>query len=145
MAAKQVSDRSKILSNDIIHVHEDIDLLDIEKSVAIRKPGISDRQFRESLEKGKYDINYVITLLRIIEGKCEAGKLSPSDLRFSLQQSCKEMIAHLETERDIKTAKDPVLLMTCEKCKNSELIFKSKCIEWKCNFCEMECGNELKK
>lgn len=52
------------------------------------------------LQHGKYDIHYVIKLLRVIEEKCHQYRLSPHDLRFSLQQSCQKLINFLEIERD---------------------------------------------
>ena len=56
--------------------------------------------FKNQLEHGKYDINYVITLLKIILNKCNAHLMSAKDLQFTLVQSLTKLIAMLETERD---------------------------------------------
>lgn len=52
------------------------------------------------LIKGKYDINYVITLLRIIMDQCYAMRLNPRDLQFTLWTSTQKLLAMLEVERD---------------------------------------------
>lgn len=54
----------------------------------------------EYLTKSKYDIHYAITLLKTILSKCDAHKLSPHDLHFTLTQSVRKMLAMLEVERD---------------------------------------------
>lgn len=53
-----------------------------------------------TVRKGKYDIHYVINLLRSIEDQCHKYRLNPSTLQFSLQNSLQRMIAMLEVERD---------------------------------------------
>lgn len=55
--------------------------------------------YGHSLEKGKYDINYVINILKIIVEKCEQLKMRPQDLAFTLTESCKRLIAMLEVEK----------------------------------------------
>jgi ribosomal protein S27E len=120
--------------NNIVYVNKDVDLTSIDKNPG-HSSNISDEEFRGFVAKGKYDINYVITLLRIIEGKCHSKRLSPSDLRFSLQESCKQMITYLETERDVKTSKDPVIHLKCERCSFVDLVFSSEAKNWKCPIC----------
>jgi len=56
--------------------------------------------FRKSLPKGKYDINYVINLLRIIHDKIESMKFNARDIPFTMCDSMRRLIANLETERD---------------------------------------------
>ena len=56
--------------------------------------------FSNSLPKGKYDIHYVIELLRIIHDKIESMKMSPKDIPFTMCDSMKRLIANLEVERD---------------------------------------------
>lgn len=53
-----------------------------------------------SLPKGKYDINYVINLLRIILDQCHKMKGSPRDLQFTLWISVQKLLSMLEVERD---------------------------------------------
>ena len=53
-----------------------------------------------SLAKGKYDINYIINLLKIIMTKCEEMKHNPRDLQFTLWTSTQKLLAMLEVERD---------------------------------------------
>ncbi len=55
--------------------------------------------FKYSLPKGKYDINFVINMLRIIVEQCDKMKMTPRDIHFSLTQSIKRLIAMLEVER----------------------------------------------
>lgn len=56
--------------------------------------------FNKDLPKGKYDIHYVIKLLRIIHDKIESMKMSPRDIPFTMCDSMKRLIANLEVERD---------------------------------------------
>lgn len=103
--------------------------LDIVTSIKEQKDEIF------SLPKGKYDINYVINLLKIIESKCENGKLTPSDLRFSLQQSCKLLRGNLEIERDVLTDQDPIIRAVCKNCKETSFLRKSVQARWVCPNC----------
>lgn len=107
-----------------------------DSEIDFRSRVIKDEELRECVIKGRYDINYVISLLRIIEGKCEKGKFRAEDLRFSLQQSCKQMIGYLEVERDCRTSLDPVMMRECPKCRYSELVVKSRYGEWDCAKCK---------
>jgi hypothetical protein len=54
------------------------------------------------LEKGKYDIDYVINLLKIIMQKCEQMRMNPKDLQFTLWTSTQKLLSMLEVERDQK-------------------------------------------
>lgn len=49
---------------------------------------------KPSLKKGKYDIHYVIALLRMIHDKADNMD------KFSMKENLKRMIAMLEVERD---------------------------------------------
>lgn len=60
----------------------------------------SSQFFRHKLNKGKYDINYVIMLLKIIQDQNEKMKLNPKDFQFTLAQSLQKLICMLEVERD---------------------------------------------
>lgn len=51
-----------------------------------------------SISRGKYDANYVINLCKQIIQKCENEKFRSTELRFSLQQSLKILIANIECE-----------------------------------------------
>ncbi len=66
------------------------------------KTGITENNeiFRNSLPKGKYDINYVIRLLRIIHDKIESMKMNPREIPFTMCDSMKRLIANLEVEKD---------------------------------------------
>ena len=55
--------------------------------------------FGNVLNKGKYDINYVICLLRTILDQCNAMRRNPRDFQFTLQQSLLRLLAMLEVER----------------------------------------------
>lgn len=55
---------------------------------------------KRTIPQGKYDINYVITLLRIILDKCNEMRMQPRDFQFTLQQSLLSLIGMLEVERD---------------------------------------------
>lgn len=69
--------------------------------VSIPKPKNNDF-FKTKLEKGNYDINYVITLLKIIQNQNEKMKFNPRDFQFTLAQSLQKLICMLEVERDLK-------------------------------------------
>ena len=47
-----------------------------------------------------YDINYVITLLRVILDQVEAQKFNPKDLQMTLNHSIKQLLGFLIVERD---------------------------------------------
>ncbi len=59
-----------------------------------------NRIFNQYLNKNKYDIDYVINLLRIIHDKVESMKMNPKDIPFTLCDSLKRLISNLEVERD---------------------------------------------
>ena len=50
------------------------------------------------LSKGKYDIDYVINLCKIIDSQCQSTPMS--NLGFTLSNSLRRLIAMLEVERD---------------------------------------------
>lgn len=52
-----------------------------------------------TLKKGQYDINYTITVLRIILDKCQSMRMNPQELQFTLTQSIQRLLAMLEVER----------------------------------------------
>lgn len=60
----------------------------------------ANNYFGNYLQKGKYDINYVINLLKIILQKCEQMKMNPKDLQFTLRTSTEKLLAMIEVERD---------------------------------------------
>lgn len=72
-----------------------IEIKEIQKQVKTTNDFVG-----HSLEKGKYDINYVITLLQIIEKKCHEMQMQPRDLSFTLRESCKRLIAMLIVEKN---------------------------------------------
>lgn len=47
-----------------------------------------------------YDINYVITLLKVILEQVEAQKFNPRDLQMTLNHSIKQLLGFLIVERD---------------------------------------------
>lgn len=55
---------------------------------------------KRTIHMGKYDINYVIGVLRIILDKCNEMRHKPQDFQFTLQQSLLSLIGMLEVERD---------------------------------------------
>lgn len=87
---------------------------------------------RHSLQKGKYNIDYVISLLKIIEEECKRHQLNRHDLPLSLRESCKRLRGSLEVEKNCKTSKDPRVLVTCIECKQSVVIPKRIALHWKC-------------
>jgi hypothetical protein len=50
------------------------------------------------LSKGKYDIDYVISLCKVIDSQCKSVPMS--NLGFTLSDSLRRLIAMLEVERD---------------------------------------------
>lgn len=54
----------------------------------------------KKLQKGKYDIDYVLTLLKMIHLKCHEMRMNPRNLQTTLQDGCLRLIANIETERD---------------------------------------------
>lgn len=88
-----------------------------------------------SIANGKYDINFVINLLKQIESKCNKGKFNPSDLRFTLQESCKTLRVKLEMERDFDQD-SRVKTYRCEQCQ--EIYFVPANLKGECPNCAKE-------
>lgn len=97
-------------------------------------PKVND-DFKLHLPKGKYDIDYVIQLCKIIENKCYELRFDPRGLEFTLRSSLKALRCMLETEKSVTPAKRPVILWHCSKCNETELIFSDLSDAWQCNFC----------
>jgi hypothetical protein len=58
-------------------------------------------QFLKQSLPSEFDINYPINLLKVILDKCRTIKVgSGDDLRMTLQESCRKLLAFLETQRD---------------------------------------------
>jgi hypothetical protein len=95
----------------------------------------SQDDLRIHLPKGKYDIHYVIQLVKILEDKVNAHLHSAQDLQLTLKTSLKSLRGMLETERDVHTSSRPVILFTCRKCKFEELIFVDLADKWQCTNC----------
>ncbi len=91
--------------------------------------------FSMHLPKGKYDIDYVIALCKIIENKCFKLRFDPRSLEFTLRSSLKKIVGMLETEKCVGTSKRPVILFHCPNCNKDELIFADLGKDWVCNFC----------
>jgi|ERR1700690_3157831 hypothetical protein len=79
---------------EIIPLHE------VGKGNVIFQTYEKPKKKKKRLNKNKYDIEYVITLLKFILDQCEEMKMNPRELQFSLVHSLKKMIAMLEVEKD---------------------------------------------
>lgn len=82
-----------IEKNEPMRYSESVTLFPVTKE---RTP--PNDNFAQSLPRGKYDIHYVILLLKIIIGKCES--FHTKDFKLSMTHSLKKMLAYLEVERD---------------------------------------------
>lgn len=95
---------------------------------------VSTEDLRPYLPKGKYDIHYVITLLRMIDSKCQSRPMS--DLGFTLSNSLRRLISHLEVERD--QPKEHIVHLACSLCDHVESVFTSKAKDWQCPVCSLD-------
>lgn len=84
-----------------------------------------------SLPKGKYDIDYVIRLLKIIIEQCDYHQLNRYDLPMSLRESCKKLIAYLNTEK-LGGSEDPRIMITCSECGESSVVPRRFADVWNC-------------
>ncbi len=81
------------MSDEIMkHLEENVFPIVIEKDPILF--------MKRTIPMGKYDINYVIMLLRVILDKCNDMRHNPHDFQFTLQQSLLSLIGMLEVERD---------------------------------------------
>lgn len=106
---------------------------------AIKDIEVTSKNYKEYLKfeehvfkKGVYDIDYVLSLAKQILNQCEKKILNANEFRFSLQESLKRLISQLEVEKNCKTEVDPMMLFTCPKCHNTDLVRKSNAKEWIC-------------
>lgn len=105
---------------------------EIKELQPVPKPLDDTNEFlRHTLQKGKYDIDYVISLLNILIQECNHHQLNRHDLPMSLRVSCQKLIANLQTEKLGKDF-DPKILVTCPECKNGVVIPKRISHLWKC-------------
>jgi hypothetical protein len=105
------------------------------KKVKEKKKSYDHQSFEQSLPQGKYDIDYIINLCEIIMQKCDQLKFNPRDLEFTLKMSLKSLIAFLEFEKVKDTNREPIIHLTCSKCKFTDIVFKNNASEWKCPSC----------
>ena len=80
------------------------------------------------LPKGKYDINYVIALCKIIHGNCQTTPMS--DLGFTLSESLRRLIGMLEIERN--QPKNGWIVLYCQECDLNDIVHVSDAKDWKC-------------
>lgn len=83
-------------------------------------------------KNGIYDIHYAINLLNQIEDRCEKGRFSAHDLRFTLQHSCKTLRLKLEMERDFNQD-TRVKTYRCDNCQ--EMYFVPANMKGECPHC----------
>lgn len=96
-----------------------------------------DNKIGCGLSKGKYDIDFAIGLCNNVIKHCEQHVLQAGNFGISLKHSLRKMISFLQQEKQGKQH-DPVILWTCDKCKESEPIFVSRAKDHQCNFCQMK-------
>ena len=86
----------------------------------------------EYLPKGKYDIHYVISLLKILDVQCQSKPMS--NLGFTLSNSIRRLLSMLEIERD--QPKEHVINLCCQHCGFIEPMFSSRAKHWACPQCK---------
>jgi LytS/YehU family sensor histidine kinase len=59
-----------------------------------------DKKEKLTLDKSKYDIHFVINLIKTLIDQIERNKFNSSDIAFTLSYSLKKLLANLEVERD---------------------------------------------
>lgn len=102
---------------------------------------VNDAYPYDALKKGKYDIDYVISLLKMIIEHCNRYKFSTS-LYISLRDSLGKLLFDLECEKQPKNS-DPIVHFQCTECKEITLRPKSMQGKWP-NICS-DCFNKAKK
>lgn len=114
--------------------HNDLikDIKEHEKFVELWE----ENKRNEYLTKGKYDIDYAIGICKMVVEHCNQYKFKTSaDLSISLKYSLDKLIKFLQSEKQPRS-KDPIILWTCPKCKESETIFASTGKDKICNYCK---------
>jgi hypothetical protein len=99
---------------------------------------IPERDEKISLEKNKYDIVFVINLLRTIIKHCNCPGKYSKDFMFSLMRSLESLLSKLEVEYEQMKVKDTVVHLSCQQCGFVEPVFITKAKTWKCPTCEMK-------
>jgi hypothetical protein len=94
---------------------------------------ITDNQL-SALQKGKYDIDYVLTLLRILTIQCEQLRHRPKEeMYFSLKESINRLMSMLQTEKEQMNAPvNPHISLTCPNCHKEVIILKSEADHYQC-------------
>ena len=52
------------------------------------------------LDKSKYNIDFVISMIKTLIDHVERNKMNPQDLAFSLNHSLKRLLANLQVDKD---------------------------------------------
>jgi hypothetical protein len=74
-------------------------IVEEKKEIQEPNPLLESPKFEENIKYGKYDIHFVISMLRKIVSECDKLKMQPHNIHFSLTNSLKRLIAMLEVER----------------------------------------------
>jgi hypothetical protein len=84
-----------------------------------------DLNERLSLKKGKYDRDYVISLITILLSYCEYYKFDGANFPFSLRVSLEALLRSIDGEA-FPIEKDPIMSHYCSKCAQTIVIRKSE-------------------
>lgn len=96
----------------------------------------NERVVFESVNKGIYDIDFTIGILRKILAICDKHKTDPSyNLAMTLNHSLKDLLSFLEVQK-CGVDRDPYVEMFCVNCGQKERVFKGDVDKWKkCKQC----------
>jgi hypothetical protein len=93
------------MTKKIGHIKKNCDLTIPECNIESKEIGFS-RKERLHLNKEKYNIDFVINMIKTLIDQIDRHKLNPNDLAFSLTHSLKRLLGNLEVEKDQLNKKD---------------------------------------
>lgn len=76
-----------------------MDIVKFNKKEINNKDFHKKKEFLNSFVGNKYDVDYVIHILKTIIFHCEKNKFNPQDALFSINEQCKKLLSHLEVEK----------------------------------------------
>lgn len=88
----------------------------------------------DHLQKNKFDISYVISLLKTILRISDKLKMNPIQFQFTLVDSVKKLLANLEIEKNQVNNQDRIEIM-CQVCSFHVVLHKEDLKNWECPCC----------
>lgn len=91
---------------------------------------------QHDLSRGRYDIDYVINLCKILVERCEALKFSGHNGMLTIRDSLKKHLAMVEIDKQKMQNKDKIVNLECQLCGKSTLVPAKYISQWECQNCK---------